>query len=244
MESFRATIKERPNKGRAQILLLILAMSLAVLSYASTGSINFLYCYHMYNWGNTKFSTISSIFSVIGTIAMLISVSLFKRFNRGDPTLGLVGNTSLLVKNFALGLATKPEIYFAASLLGLLGGLATLAGRSRISKVTSNDDIGKVFAFLTTAESILPILSTAVASQVFNASLNFFPGLVYVGLGCLLIVPLVIYIWLSRLPVINYEEMHNEIQENIGSSSYKSSEGVVVASPPEQKEFTKKEFYA
>ncbi|PRD30209.1 UNVERIFIED_CONTAM: slc46a1 [Trichonephila clavipes] len=114
MESFRATIKERPNKGRAQILLLILAMSLAVLSYASTGSINFLYCYHMYNWGNTEFSTISSVFSVIGTIAMLISVSVFKRFNLGDPTLGIVGNTSLLVKNLALGLATKPEIYFAA----------------------------------------------------------------------------------------------------------------------------------
>ncbi|GFW26545.1 uncharacterized protein TNCV_1164791 [Trichonephila clavipes] len=50
--------------------------------------------------------------------------------------------------------------------------------------------------------------------------------------------------WLSRLPVINYEEMHNEIQENIGSSSDKSSEGVVLASPPEKKEFTKKELYA
>ncbi|GFW26554.1 uncharacterized protein TNCV_1164881 [Trichonephila clavipes] len=95
----------------------------------------------MYNWGNTEFSTISSVFSVIGTIAMLISVSVFKRFNLGDPTLGIVGNTSLLVKNLALGLATKPEIYFAASLLGLLGGLSTLAGRSRISKVTSKDDI-------------------------------------------------------------------------------------------------------
>lgn len=240
MESFKATMKQRPNKGRAQISLLILAMSLAVLSYASAGSINFLYCYHMYNWGNTEFSTISSIFSVIGTIAMLIAVSIFKRYKLGDPTLGIVGNTSLLIKNFALGLATKVEIYFAASLLGLLGGLATLAGRSRISKVTSKEDIGKVFSFLTTAESILPILSTAVASQIFNASLHFYPGLIYIGLGCLLILPLGIYIWLSRLPVVNYEEMHNETQENIDSNSPKVYEGVVVASPPEKKEFTEK----
>ncbi|GFU31643.1 hypothetical protein NPIL_252001 [Nephila pilipes] len=239
MESFRATIKQRPNKGRAQILLLILAMSLAVLSYASTGSINFLYCYHLYNWGNTKFSTISSSFSVIGTIAMLISVTLFKRYKRGDPTLGIVGNISLLIKNFALGLATKPEIYYAANLLGLLGGLATLAGRSRISKVASKDDIGKVFAFLTTAESILPILSTAVAAQIFNASLNFYPGLVYIGLGCLLIAPLVIYIWLSKLPVINYEEMHNENQETIPSNPHEIYQSVVVK-PPENKEFEEK----
>ncbi|GBM13442.1 hypothetical protein AVEN_54439-1 [Araneus ventricosus] len=215
LESIRAAIKPRPNKGRLQILLLILAMSLAVLSYASTGSINFIYCHHMYDWGNTTFSTVSSIFSVIGTVAVIISVPIFKRFNIRDPILGIVGSCSLIIKNVALGLALKPHFYFLANLLGLFSGLATLAGRSRISKVTSKDDIGKVFSFATTAESILPILSTAVASQVFNATLDFFPGLIYLGLGGLLIVPLSIYIWVSRLPIIDHEETQKEDEGNI-----------------------------
>ncbi|XP_055938601.1 solute carrier family 46 member 3-like [Argiope bruennichi] len=215
LESIRATIKPRPNKGRLQILLLILAMSLAVLSYASTGNINFIYCHHLYDWGNTKFSTISSIFSVIGTAGVMISVPIFRRYKTEDPILGIVGSSSLLIKNVAMGLAHKEEFYLLANLFGLLSGLATLAGRSRISKVTSKDDIGKVFSFVTTAESILPILSTVVATQIFTATIDFYPGLVYLGLGGILILPLVIFSWISRLPIINYEQMHNESEDKV-----------------------------
>ncbi|KAF8764219.1 Proton-coupled folate transporter like protein [Argiope bruennichi] len=184
LESIRATIKPRPNKGRLQILLLILAMSLAVLSYASTGNINFIYCHHL-------------------------------RYKTEDPILGIVGSSSLLIKNVAMGLAHKEEFYLLANLFGLLSGLATLAGRSRISKVTSKDDIGKVFSFVTTAESILPILSTVVATQIFTATIDFYPGLVYLGLGGILILPLVIFSWISRLPIINYEQMHNESEDKV-----------------------------
>ncbi|CAL1284797.1 unnamed protein product [Larinioides sclopetarius] len=117
LESIRATIKPRPNKGRLQILLLIVAMSLAVLSYASTGNINFIYCHQLYDWGNTTFSTVSSIFSVIGTIAVIISVPIFKRYKLGDPALGIVGNSSLIIKNVALGLAHKEHFYFLVCLV-------------------------------------------------------------------------------------------------------------------------------
>ncbi|CAL1284795.1 unnamed protein product [Larinioides sclopetarius] len=135
IESYKATVKPRPNKGREQILLLIIAMGIAVLS-------------------------------------------------------------------------------FSCNLFGILVSLSTLAGRSRISKVSSKNDIGKIFAFLTSAEALLPILASAIVSQTFNATLNFYAGTTYLVLGCLMVIPLGIYIWMARLPAADYEEMYNNPQQN------------------------------
>ncbi|XP_054711398.1 uncharacterized protein LOC129220987 [Uloborus diversus] len=185
----------------------------------ATGSIGFLYAHHRYDWDNTKYSTVTSFFAVFGVITTLISVPLFKYFKFGDPTLGLVGSASLLAKNILIGLAASHEFYYLANLVGLLMGLGSLAARSRISKVVSKDDLGKVFAFLSSAETVLPIVAVAFVSQIFNATLDFLPGLVYLVLGGLMAIPIVIYIWLMRLPNVNYEEMHDGPQ---------SEEGIVI----------------
>lgn len=43
---------------------------------------------------------------------MFIAVPLFKRFNLGDVTLGIVGNASLMAKNATIGFSVHPELYY------------------------------------------------------------------------------------------------------------------------------------
>lgn len=221
MSSFKATAKRLPNRGREQIWWLIVAMSIAMFTFASTAGIGFMYAHHQYDWDNTTFSTVSAIFAVLGIITMLIVVPLSKKFHIGDATLGIAGSISLLLKNIGIGLANKRGIYFLANLLGLFHTLVTLAGRSRISKVASKDDLGKVFAFLSTAEFILPIAAIAIVTQGFNASLDFFPGLIFVVMGSLVIIPIGIFIWLALLPKVNYEEMSNTPEGQDGTPEVK-----------------------
>ncbi|GBN92438.1 hypothetical protein AVEN_241616-1 [Araneus ventricosus] len=145
---------------------------------------------------------------------MFIAVPVFRRFGFDDPTLGIVGTCSIFAKFITMGLAQSVGVYFLGNLFGLLGSLSTLAGRSRISKVSSKSDIGKIFAFLTSAESVLPIAATAAVSQTFNATLDFYAGTTYLALGSLMMIPLGIYIWMARLPAADYEEMYNNPQQN------------------------------
>ncbi|GIY30036.1 MFS domain-containing protein [Caerostris darwini] len=235
IESYRATVKLRPNRGREQILLLILAMGIAVLAFASTAGISYLYTHHMYNWDNATYSTVSSLFSITGTICMFITVPILKKMGFDDPTLGIVGTASMVGKYIALGLATRKGIYFLGNFIGLLGSLATLAGRSRISKVASKNDIGKVFAFLTSAESILPLASTAAVSQIFNKTLKTFAGTVYLIIGGLLVISLAVYIWLARLPAANYEEMYNNPETNEEPEEEKPKEKKAIEAIGEKK---------
>lgn len=48
---------------------------------------------------------------------MLIVVLLSKKFNIGDPYLGLVGSMSLLLKNVGIGLASERIIFFIGKYL-------------------------------------------------------------------------------------------------------------------------------
>lgn len=202
-ESFIATAKERPQKGRKQIVLLIISMCFIVIATNSTSDINYLYVHHQFNWGTTEYSTISALYSVCVVILLIIVVPIFKYFRTGDPTLGLVGTTSTILKFLGIGLAWKTAVFHAANLMGLLSPCASLAARSRISKVVSNDDLGKVFSFVATAESLLPVLTTVLISQIFNAFLNIYPGMPYLVLAIFLLLPFSVFTWMTCLPAMN-----------------------------------------
>ncbi|GFY58801.1 proton-coupled folate transporter [Trichonephila inaurata madagascariensis] len=205
-ESFIATAKQRPHQGRKQIVLLIISMCFLVIATNSTSDINYLYVHHQFNWGTTEYSTITAIYSVFAVFLLIIVVPLFKYFKSGDPTLGLVGTTSIILKFLGIGLAWKTVIFHIANLLGLLSACASLAARSRISKVVSSDDLGKVFSFVATAESLLPVLTTILISQIFNVFLNIYPGMQYIVLAICLILPFSVFTWMTCLPAMTSTE--------------------------------------
>ncbi|XP_054706592.1 proton-coupled folate transporter-like [Uloborus diversus] len=198
--SYKTTMKKRPNKGKWQILLLMLCMMIFAMSQQSVATIGFSYVHHRYDWDNTKYSTVFGIFAMIGTIGTLFIVPMFKKLNLGDCTLGLVGSTSTISKSLLTGFASKEYLFYTAYMIGVMEMLIPLAVLSRISKVAPQDDIGKIFAIFTMVESVIPSLSTAPVSQIFNASLDFFPGLTFILLAVTFLIPLGIFIWIKGLP--------------------------------------------
>lgn len=211
-DSFKSVSKRRPHKARLQIWLLIFVMCIAVLGYAATGGISYLFTYHQYNWGNTKYSTVSAIFSILGMFGLITLVPLLtKVFKVSDSTLGIIGSASMIGKSITTSFASKEGLYYLAQLLGIFTGLSTMAGRSRISKIVPKSDLGKVFSFVSTSESLLPIAATVVFSQMFNASISMqFPGLVFLVIGLLVVINLGVFIFLAFLPAIDYDSLQEE----------------------------------
>ncbi|CAL1284792.1 unnamed protein product [Larinioides sclopetarius] len=211
-ESFDATAKKRPNKGRKQILLLIISMCIAITSIFCSGNINYLFVHHQYNWGETKYSNISAIYSLISVIVLAAVVPACKFFKLGDPILGLIGTTSLILKNICFGLAWNPILFHFGNFLGCFAGCALLAVRSRISKVVSNDDLGKVFSFMASAETLFPVLMMVVISEIFTSFLDIYTAMPYIVLAICLLLPFSVFIWLLRLSVKDsiYSYFENE----------------------------------
>ncbi|GBM78476.1 hypothetical protein AVEN_247732-1 [Araneus ventricosus] len=211
-ESFDATAKKRPNKGRKQILLLIISMCFAVTAVYCSGNINYLFVHHQYNWGDTEYSTITAIYSLISVIVLAAVIMISKYLKLGDPLLGLIGTTSMILKYICFGLAWNPILFHIGSILGCLGGCAVLAARSRISKVVSNNDLGKVFSFMASAETLFPVLMIVLISEIFNAFLDIYAAMPYIILVICLLLPFSVFIWLLRMSIKDstYSYFENE----------------------------------
>ncbi|KAG8177115.1 hypothetical protein JTE90_008224 [Oedothorax gibbosus] len=219
IEGIKATVESRPNRGRTKMFLLILGLTMTTLSYSTTSDINFLYVNYQYNWDNTQYTTVSSPFSILGLFLMFIAVPVFKHFNLEDVSLGITGNASLIAQNIITGFAIHPTIYYLASTFGLLQGLGALAAHSSIAKVVSKDDVGKVFSFISSAEGLIYVMNAAGMAQLFNATLSLNPGLVYFGAAGLPIIPISVFIWISRLPSDEYANFEHNLQEDGNTSS-------------------------
>lgn len=212
VEGFSAIAKQRPYRDRRQVILLIISMCFITITMNSTGDINYLYAQYLFNWDNTKYSNITAIYAVVGIAVLIVIIPLLKHFRITDPYLGLLGTISLVGKSLGVGLSRNQAIYHIANVAGFLGGCARFAARSRISKVACQDDLGKMFTFVSSGESLLPILTSTLMSQLFVACLDFFPGMPYITLGIFLLLPLGVFSWMIYLPKISYEDVSRKTQ--------------------------------
>jgi PCFT/HCP family folate transporter-like MFS transporter 1/3 len=75
--------------------------------------------------------------------------------------------------------------------------MTSIAIRSKLSKLVTKDELGKVFSLLATLESITPLIASLFFTYLFKWSLNFFPGLTFEVCAALMIIPLLSMIWID-----------------------------------------------
>ncbi|GFU31646.1 hypothetical protein NPIL_252031 [Nephila pilipes] len=197
LKGWKATIRARKNHGRPLLLLFFCSMCVVVLTYESFSSIAFVYAHHLYNWDPTTYNSVNTIFSVSQMVVITICTALLIKFFRvTDNILGLLGVSSLLAKNAIVAFANYGvAIYYIGNACGMLTGLVPLALRSSLSKIVDKDELGRIFSFLATCESVFPMFGTILVTKVFNATINIYPSVSYLMTVGLLLIPLGTFIW-------------------------------------------------
>ncbi|KFM77881.1 Proton-coupled folate transporter, partial [Stegodyphus mimosarum] len=103
---------------------------------------------------------------------------------------------------------TEGLIFYAWS-SGALFACGGIAIRSRISKLVSRKELGRVFSLLATCESLTPVLGTIIMIQLYDWSAQFYPGLPFAAAAIFLIPAAAIFAWMMSLPTLSvtqYEE--------------------------------------
>jgi len=59
-------------------------------------------------------------------------------------------------------------------------GLITIVGRSMLSKLVHKDEVGKIYSFLASGEAAIPLIASPIYNLLYSATLDSFPGAVYV----------------------------------------------------------------
>ncbi|CAG2105249.1 unnamed protein product [Medioppia subpectinata] len=189
-QMFTTCFKRRPNHLRRQIWLLFLSMTCYMVSHI--GPVFFMYQFtqKVYAWDSMTYSNGASIAIIAITAGtMIIAPILLKVFKFRDTTLSMVGLVSYFILNLVRGLVLTPAGYYYSLIGGCLGGVASIGIRSHFSKIIRLDELGKVFSGLSAIEALTPLISAALFTGIFNATMDSMPGLSLIVVAVILIIP-------------------------------------------------------
>ena len=165
MDSFRTAFKPRSNGKRMYLWMYLIVTVATCLPNFGENTIGFNYVRTRYSWGVQEYSNYKTITEVLNIVGQAICIPLLGYLQIRDSVIIPVLLGSIIVKDFIKLFADVPWMYTSASVFGIMQSYTFAAARSIISKCVEENELGKVFALISSSEALVPIgMSQAYAS--------------------------------------------------------------------------------
>ena len=151
----------------------------------------FMYVKRAFQWEVDNLSYYETLRSVASTIGTAISIPVLHHFNTNDNLIILISTLSLISQRLTKWLAKTRDVFLASTAVGALENVFYAPARSQITRCVSSEELGKViyhpfdlsllgllmamtyqkvFATMSSLQSLSPIIATAIYSSVYNAT--------------------------------------------------------------------------
>ncbi|XP_049309501.1 proton-coupled folate transporter [Bactrocera dorsalis] len=168
----------RPNYGRAIIACTI--SILIVSNFALTGELGVFYLFlrNKFNTTLQEFTYYNAVDITIKMVGCGVAFGLFRNFLKiSFSAIALMGLFGCILDSLTRGLAQQFwQMYMAAS-FGLMSGITGPMLQSIVSLAVSPNEIGKIYSLASCLQTLSPLLSAPLYTFVYNATLDFYPGL-------------------------------------------------------------------
>ncbi|KAB7495087.1 Solute carrier family 46 member 3 [Armadillidium nasatum] len=176
-ETLNIIVKRRQNRNT--ILLLMILICLMNFRSGIMG-IDYLFTKIKFSWNYSEFTH----WSIVYYISMAAGESLILPFlssflHLGEYILGTLGSISRIACCAVQGFSSSSLDFYIAAGVSCIAEIPLSVVRSKISKLSFSDDIGKTFSMLASWESIVPALSYPLYTLVYNTTIKVFPGAVF-----------------------------------------------------------------
>ncbi|XP_015521676.2 solute carrier family 46 member 3 isoform X1 [Neodiprion lecontei] len=177
--SINTLIKPRPERRRLYLWTLLLAMALYTFQRNEREK-SYLYTVKTFSWDVGTFSTFRTVQSSLFVVAMLFGIPIMSKvFKMRDTLIVAVGAISHASGRIFYATATEPSLFYVGAVVAALGPVVAPVLRSMMSKVVPVSERGKVFALLSVCDNAVPLVSTVLYSQLYNATVKTTPSSIY-----------------------------------------------------------------
>ncbi|XP_032667218.1 uncharacterized protein LOC116842312 [Odontomachus brunneus] len=177
-ETVETMFKWRPNSRRMCLMLVMLSMCLYTFQ-RDERSMSFLYTQLIFNWDVSKFSNFRTFQSSLFVAAMLCATPMMKYLKLKDTAITIIGATSHAAGRLVFIVAHTGQLFYGGAVVAALGPVVAPALRSMASKFVTVEERGKVFAILSVFDNAVPLISSVLYSQVYNATIYTMPNFIY-----------------------------------------------------------------
>ncbi|XP_034835655.1 probable peptidoglycan muropeptide transporter SLC46 [Maniola hyperantus] len=207
--------KKRPNRGRAQILLLTFANCLSIFIMFGHMGLDYMYTRKKLHWAIKQYTIYSATQTTISFFGAFFGVMLVQRlFKVTDLAFATVAIISAGTEYLIIAFATAAWQMYTSAGISLFRSLSSPLIRSLLSKILPPQDIAKVFALMCAIEGVSPLISPAIYNSLYAYTISTFPGAIYIlssGISgaCVIFLGFVQYFRWKSSSII-YETLTNE----------------------------------
>lgn len=192
--------RPRPGHRRCYIYLMSLIFFLFLIAELGLlhGPIMSLYVFHRpFYWSPADLGFWKGTQSTLILIGNLAGSWTMKKFlNFRDTTVILVSLGSAVVHLSILALSKSTLVMYLAIVFGMFANLTLPTAKSFVAQLVDADEVGKAYTANAVFADLAFVTSTLLFNNVYSATVEYFPGLVFFFAATLLLICFFIMLWI------------------------------------------------
>ena len=222
-------MKDRTSVLKLLILLQFFCYGLYLFTL-QMHSLTYLYLLLVFDGFNeTDYALLNIVMSLVAFVCLMVIMPIFSgKLQIHDALMLFVIVTCEVVSSAILPFVDSLWQFYLAQGLGSIGNCKFAVVRSLISKCVDSNEVGKVFSMIAIIASIAPIGGNPFFRQLYNKTIDTFPGAIFLLYAGLLFLAALgnLYLYFMRDEMVhqqevkpNEQEMEEKINESIQTES-------------------------
>lgn len=179
-EMIVAVFTVRPKMGRARLLLAIAVIGIGILILQGDFAYRYYALRKSFLWTLEHYNLYSAVISAISVIASTLGVYISTSVLRVHELYVALFAVLMSTLSCVLTALSRTTIeYYIFSVVGCFGNLLNPMLKAQITRNVAKSDLGKVFAFISTAEALTPLIASPLYRAVYNSVLDHMPLAVF-----------------------------------------------------------------
>ncbi|XP_050727753.1 proton-coupled folate transporter-like isoform X2 [Eriocheir sinensis] len=175
-KAVQVTVQPRPHHITCFILLLILAMLCDSLPVWGESNVKYLFTQKVMDWTHTQYSHWGTFASLLSVCVMVIVVPFLSLVvHLPDAWVGVLGGASRTASSIIYGCVTSPDLswlMWMGAVVGSAKNMAPVAIRSLLSQLSGSNEIGRIFAVMAMAETLVVLAAAPLYKTVYSATID------------------------------------------------------------------------
>lgn len=133
------------------------------------------------SWNQDMIGYYDSANGAVTTAGTITGIFVFKKLlGFADTTVVLIALASGIAESLMIAFGTRTWMLFLSAVIGCLSSLVKPCVKSFVAKLVAPDEVGKAFTIFGISQNIAYLLSALIYNNIYKATLETFPGFVYV----------------------------------------------------------------
>lgn len=177
VDTVRTCFQRRPGYDRVMFFACVVALGGNIFALEDTHTVFFLFLRKHFNWSVRKYTFYSATETVCMILGALVGTyGLRKVLRLREAAIASIGFFCCFLNAITIAEATKSWQLYLALALFMLKGVADPMTRAVISNSTPPEDLGKVFAFTSSFEAMMPLAAAPLYTFMYKSTLSWYPG--------------------------------------------------------------------